>query len=103
MASYHAAAGGLSLYPSAGFPITALREIDVLLKLKHPNVIEVHEMCTGSNQDKAPQSSPHPVPLQASHCVFHTLCIALLVGDCDAPATSLSSNLTLTNQIILYQ
>jgi len=35
-----------------GFPITALREIDVLLKLKHPNVIEVHEMCTGSNQDK---------------------------------------------------
>jgi len=35
-----------------GFPITALREIDVLLKLKHPNIVEVAEVVTGSDADK---------------------------------------------------
>eukprot|EP00953_Heterococcus_sp_UTEX-ZZ885_P005400 3384-Heterococcus_DN1.PRE.1 len=35
-----------------GFPITALRETNVLLSLHHPNIVRVHEMVTGSSLDK---------------------------------------------------
>jgi len=35
-----------------GFPITALRETNVLLSLKHPNIVEVKEMVVGSSMDK---------------------------------------------------
>ena len=35
-----------------GFPITALREANVLLDLAHPNIIRVHEMVMGSSVDK---------------------------------------------------
>lgn len=35
-----------------GFPITALRETNVLLALHHPNIVRVHEMVTGSSLDK---------------------------------------------------
>lgn len=35
-----------------GFPITALREINILLDLKHPNIVEVKEMVVGSSIDK---------------------------------------------------
>eukprot|EP00698_Gefionella_okellyi_P019319 TRINITY_DN5908_c0_g1_i1.p1 TRINITY_DN5908_c0_g1~~TRINITY_DN5908_c0_g1_i1.p1 ORF type:complete len:384 (+),score=74.38 TRINITY_DN5908_c0_g1_i1:156-1154(+) len=34
-----------------GFPITALREINVLMTLKHPNIIEVYEIVMGSTLD----------------------------------------------------
>ena len=34
-----------------GFPVTALREINVLLALVHPNVMRVHEMVVGSTID----------------------------------------------------
>jgi cell division cycle 2-like len=36
----------------AGFPITALREINILLSLKHPNIVNVKEMVVGSSIDK---------------------------------------------------
>lgn len=36
----------------AGFPITALREINILLSLKHPNIVDVKEMVVGSSLDK---------------------------------------------------
>jgi hypothetical protein len=36
----------------AGFPITALREINILLSLKHPNIVDVKEMVVGSSIDK---------------------------------------------------
>lgn len=37
---------------SAGFPITALREINILLSLRHPNIVHVKEMVVGSSIDK---------------------------------------------------
>lgn len=35
-----------------GFPITALRETNVLLSLHHPNIVRVLEMVVGSTLDK---------------------------------------------------
>jgi len=35
-----------------GFPVTALREINVLLSLQHPNIVNVREMVVGNNHDK---------------------------------------------------
>lgn len=35
-----------------GFPITALREINILMTLRHPNIIKVKEMVVGSSIDK---------------------------------------------------
>ncbi|RLN58601.1 hypothetical protein BBJ28_00009106 [Nothophytophthora sp. Chile5] len=35
-----------------GFPVTALRETNVLLSLDHPNIIQVREMVVGSTPDK---------------------------------------------------
>jgi hypothetical protein len=35
-----------------GFPITALREVNILLALQHPNIIRVKEMVVGSSIDK---------------------------------------------------
>ncbi len=37
---------------SEGFPVTALRETNILLSLKHPNIVEVKEMVFGSKLDK---------------------------------------------------
>jgi cell division cycle 2-like protein len=38
--------------PIQGFPVTALREINVLLSLSHPNIINVREMVVGNSMDK---------------------------------------------------
>lgn len=35
-----------------GFPITSLREINLLLKAKHENIVNVKEIVVGSNIDK---------------------------------------------------
>jgi len=35
-----------------GFPITALRETNVLLALRHDNIVRVREMVVGGGQDK---------------------------------------------------
>lgn len=35
-----------------GFPITSLREINLLLKAKHKNIVNVKEIVVGSNIDK---------------------------------------------------
>lgn len=35
-----------------GFPITALRETNILLALRHPNIVSVKEMVIGSSNDK---------------------------------------------------
>jgi cell division cycle 2-like protein len=35
-----------------GFPITALRETNILLALQHPNIVRVKEMVVGSSIDK---------------------------------------------------
>lgn len=35
-----------------GFPVTALRETNVLLALQHPNIVPVREMVVGSTPDK---------------------------------------------------
>lgn len=35
-----------------GFPITALRETNILMALSHPNIIRVKEMVVGSSSDK---------------------------------------------------
>ena len=35
-----------------GFPITALRETNILLALRHPNIVSVKEMVVGSTNDK---------------------------------------------------
>lgn len=35
-----------------GFPITSLREINLLLKSKHDNIVDVKEIVVGSNIDK---------------------------------------------------
>ena len=35
-----------------GFPVTALREINILLALRHPNIIRVREVVVGSTLDK---------------------------------------------------
>ena len=39
-----------------GFPITALRETNILLMLRHPNIITVREMVVGSQLDKVSAS-----------------------------------------------
>jgi len=35
-----------------GFPVTSLREINVLLSLSHPNIVNVREMVVGNTMDK---------------------------------------------------
>ena len=35
-----------------GFPVTALREISLLLRMKHPNILDVKEMVLGSSLDE---------------------------------------------------
>jgi hypothetical protein len=40
------------LSAKVGFPITALRETNILLALQHPNIIRVREMVVGSSVDK---------------------------------------------------
>lgn len=35
-----------------GFPLTAFREINILLELSHPNIIKVREIVVGSSMDK---------------------------------------------------
>lgn len=35
-----------------GFPVTSLREINTLLKCRHPNIVSVREIVVGSNMDK---------------------------------------------------
>jgi len=40
------------LSSKVGFPISALRETNILLALKHPNIIRVREMVVGSSIDK---------------------------------------------------
>jgi cell division cycle 2-like protein len=35
-----------------GFPITSLREVDILLKMQHPNIVTVREIVVGNNMDK---------------------------------------------------
>jgi cell division cycle 2-like len=35
-----------------GFPVTAFREINILLALNHPNIVKVHEVVVGSTIDK---------------------------------------------------
>uniref|UniRef100_A0ACB8EPS6 Cyclin-dependent kinase 11B n=1 Tax=Sphaerodactylus townsendi TaxID=933632 RepID=A0ACB8EPS6_9SAUR len=35
-----------------GFPITSLREINIILKTQHPNIVTVREIVIGSNVDK---------------------------------------------------
>lgn len=43
------AGGGLG--SRVGFPVTALREINILLALRHPNIVRVREMVVGSSVD----------------------------------------------------
>ena len=40
------------LTSKVGFPVTALRETNILLFLRHPNIVEVREMVVGSSTDK---------------------------------------------------
>ena len=42
----------LKQQPGVGkdFPVTSLREITILLKLKHPNIVSVHEVVIGSSR-----------------------------------------------------
>lgn len=40
------------IHANEGFPVTALRETNVLLSLRHPNIIRVREMVIGSTLDK---------------------------------------------------
>lgn len=35
-----------------GFPITSLREIKLLMKARHPNIVTIKEVVVGSNMDK---------------------------------------------------
>lgn len=35
-----------------GFPITSLREINMLMKAQHENIVTVREVVVGSNMDK---------------------------------------------------
>ena len=35
-----------------GFPITSIREINLLLSLKHPYIVNVREVVTGATLDK---------------------------------------------------
>lgn len=39
-------------FHQTGFPLTALREANILLMLKHPNIIRVREMVVGSSMEK---------------------------------------------------
>lgn len=35
-----------------GFPVSALREVTILLEMKHPNIVNVKEVVVGSDMDK---------------------------------------------------
>ena len=37
--------------PKDGFPISSIREINILRQLKHPNVVEFKEIAVGRNLD----------------------------------------------------
>jgi len=37
---------------ATGFPITALRETNILLALRHENIVRVKEMVVGSSKEK---------------------------------------------------
>ena len=41
----------IKLEQVGGFPITALREVNILLSLRHRNVVEVHEVVVGRSSD----------------------------------------------------
>ncbi len=40
------------IHPNEGFPVTALREINTLLGLTHPNIVRMREVVVGSTADK---------------------------------------------------
>jgi cell division cycle 2-like len=40
------------IHANEGFPVTALREVNALLELRHPNIVRVREMVIGSSLDK---------------------------------------------------
>lgn len=80
-----------------GFPISALREISVLLSLSHTNIIPVYEMVTGSTPDKVfmvmecmecdlqtamtrrqpPNSNTQPFAQSEIKCMIHQLLSAV--------------------------
>lgn len=64
-----------------GFPVTALREANILLALRHPNIVRVREMVVGTTIDK----------VMRRRCASHR-CSACL--DCSLPL-SLSPSLCL--------
>ena len=34
-----------------GFPLTALREVNIMLSIHHPNIVDVHEVVVGDSKD----------------------------------------------------
>lgn len=70
-----------------GFPVTALREISVLLSLSHENVVSVREMVVGSSFDKVfmvMEVSKHIVAFVTRHqmlCLFLSLLLFLVYGN----------------------
>ena len=48
------AGGGGSLRPGwvAGVPISSLREITLLLRLRHPNIVELKEVVVGNHLER---------------------------------------------------
>lgn len=54
-----------------GFPITALRETNVLLMLRHPNIIRVREMVVGRDIDKVRGVTGHARLLYAGRARGH--------------------------------
>lgn len=43
-----------------GFPVTALREINLLLSLHHPHIVNCREMVVGNTMDKSEFLAHHP-------------------------------------------
>ena len=41
----------IKLEQHGGFPVTALREVNILMSVRHPNVVEVHEVVVGRSND----------------------------------------------------
>lgn len=44
--------GALRPPPSPGIPISSLREITLLLRLRHPNIVELKEVVVGNHLER---------------------------------------------------
>ena len=94
-----------------GFPLTALRELTVLLELKHPNIVEVFEVVVSPKKQvtphkPAPRSRSRPTDQQFTSYRPATVCClcnsSLVRQSRPSESASLTERLSLTRSHCLF-